>query len=146
MRLMVSSTVPRTATGGARPGLYTLDVDTFGDTASVPAQQIWDGIVGRVIHGERATLGVIELEPDAVLPEHNHDNEQLGLVIDGSITFTIGSERQTLTAGMTYAIPSDTPHEAVIGPEGAVVIDVFAPVREDWKALPEAEERPPRWP
>jgi unsaturated pyranuronate lyase len=121
-------------------------VDTFGDTASVPAQQIWDGIVGRVVHGERATLGLIELEPDAVLPEHSHDNEQLGLVIEGSITFTIGSERQTLGAGETYKIPSNTPHEAVIGPEGAVVIDVFAPVREDWKALPEAETRPPIWP
>ena len=89
---------------------------------------------------------VITFDPDAVLPEHSHDNEQIGLVIEGSITFTIGSERQTLNAGGTYAIPSNTPHEAVIGPEGAVVIDVFAPVREDWKSLPEAEQRPPRWP
>ena len=121
-------------------------MDTFGDTASIPAQQVWDGIVGRVVHGERATLGLVELEPDAVLPEHSHDNEQLGLVIEGSITFRIGSEQRTLSAGETYKIPSNVPHDAVIGPEGAIVIDVFAPVREDWKTLPHAEERPARWP
>ena len=40
----------------------------------------------------------------------------------------------------------NVPHEATAGPEGAVVIDVFAPVREDWVALDEAEPREPRWP
>jgi quercetin dioxygenase-like cupin family protein len=128
------------------PRPYTVNVDVFGDVASAPAQQIWDGIAGRVVHGERLTLGLIELEPKAVLPEHRHENEQVGMVIEGSITFRIGKERQTLGPGGTYRIPSNVAHDAVIGPEGAVVIDVFAPVREDWKALPEAEQRPPRWP
>ncbi|CAN5328764.1 hypothetical protein BH18ACT14_BH18ACT14_11210 [soil metagenome] len=67
------------------------------------------------------------------------------MVISGSITFTIGAEREALGPGGTYRIPSNVRHEAVIGPEGAVVIDVFAPVREDWKTLPELE-RLPRWP
>jgi len=128
------------------PRPYTVDVDALGDMASVPAQQIWDGIAGRAVHGERLTLGLIELEPDAVLPEHRHENEQLGMVISGSITFTIGTERQTLGPGGTWRIPSNMPHEATIGPEGAVVIDVFNPVREDWKALPETEPRSPLWP
>jgi len=114
--------------------------------ASVPPQQIWDGIAGRVVHGERLTLGLIELEPDAVLPEHRHESEQVGMVISGSITFSIGTERQTLGPGGTWRIPSNVSHEAVIGPEGAVVIDVFSPVREDWKVLPEADSRPPTWP
>ena len=141
---MVASRVPR-GPGRDKSRPYNLGVDAFGDTASQPAQQIWDGIVGRVVHGERLTLGLIELEPDAVLPEHQHDNEQLGMVISGSITFTIGAERQALGPGGTYRIPSNVPHEAAIGPGGAVVIDVFAPVREDWKTLPEVE-RLPRWP
>ncbi len=123
-----------------------MNVDALGDLTVVPPQQIWDGIVGRVVHGERLTLGLIELEPDAVLPEHKHENEQLGIVIEGSITFRIGTERETLGPGGTYRIASNVPHDAVIGPEGAVVIDVFAPVREDWKTLPAAEPRTPRWP
>jgi len=128
------------------PRPYTVDVDALGDIASVPAQQIWDGIAGRAVRGERLTLGLIELEPDVVLPEHSHENEQLGMVIEGSITFTIGTEHQTLGPGGTWRIPSNVPHEATIGPEGAVVIDVFSPARDDWKALPETEPRPPIWP
>ncbi|MGI8607508.1 MAG: cupin domain-containing protein [Gaiellaceae bacterium] len=122
-------------------------MDALGDIAAVPPQQIWDGITGRAVHGERLTLGLIELAPNAVLPEHRHENEQLGLVIEGSITFTIGTERRTLGPGGTWRIPGNVPHEAVIGPEGAVVVDVFSPVREDWKALPETESPPPPiWP
>ena len=121
-------------------------MDALGDIGSVPPQQIWDGIAGRAVHGERLTLGLIALAPAAVLPEHRHENEQLGMVLKGSITFTIGTERQTLGPGGIWRIPSNTAHEAVIGPEGAVVIDVFSPAREDWKVLPEAESPPPTWP
>jgi unsaturated pyranuronate lyase len=38
------------------------------------------------------------------------------------------------------------PHEATAAPDGAVVIDVFAPVRQEWEALEPADEREPRWP
>jgi quercetin dioxygenase-like cupin family protein len=48
--------------------------------ALVP-KQIWDGACARVVEGERITLAVVELDPGAVVPQHRHDNEQLGLVI-----------------------------------------------------------------
>jgi quercetin dioxygenase-like cupin family protein len=108
-------------------------------------QQIWDGILGRAVHGERITLGVIELDPDSVVPEHSHENEQLGLVLSGSLAFRVGDETRELGPGGTWRIPGNTPHEVRAGRNGAVVIDVFAPTREDWKLL-ERRERPPRWP
>ena len=42
--------------------------------------------------------------------------------------------------------PSNVLHEATAGPEGTVVLDVFAPVRQDWVDLAPAEPRKPRWP
>jgi quercetin dioxygenase-like cupin family protein len=62
------------------------------------------------------------------------------------MTFTIGGETRVVGPGETWTIPSNVPHEATAGPEGAVVIDVFAPVREDWSSLEAAERREPRWP
>ncbi|MEO8290713.1 MAG: cupin domain-containing protein [Gaiellaceae bacterium] len=109
------------------------------------SQQIWDGVVGRAIHGERITLGVIELEPDSIVPEHSHENEQLGIVISGSVKFRVGDETRDLGPGETWSIPAKVPHEVVTGPDGAVMIDVFAPVREDWKPLPQVDGTP-RWP
>lgn len=108
-------------------------------------QQIWDGVLGRSVHGERITLGVVELDPDSVVPEHSHENEQLGLVLSGSLSFRVGEETRELGPGGTWRITANTPHEVWAGPEGAVVIDVFSPVREDWEPL-ERRERPPRWP
>lgn len=109
-------------------------------------QQIWDGVLGRSVHGERITLGVIELDPGSVVPAHSHENEQLGLVLSGSLSFRVGEETRELGPGGTWRITANMPHEVRAGREGAVVIDVFAPVREDWAALDAAEPREPRWP
>lgn len=103
-------------------------------------------MLGRVVHGERITLGVIELDPSSVVPEHAHENEQLGLVLAGSLVFTIGGEPRELGPGDAYRIPANTPHDVAAGPEGAVVVDVFAPVREEWGAFERLEPRVPRWP
>jgi quercetin dioxygenase-like cupin family protein len=105
-----------------------------------------DGITARAVNGERLTMAVIDLEPNAISPEHHHDNEQLGFVIKGTIEFRVGSEKRVLQAGDTYLIPSHVPHEAVAGPEGATVTDVFAPVRADWADLKRAEPSPGDWP
>jgi quercetin dioxygenase-like cupin family protein len=118
----------------------------FGDVSELDLQRIWHGVDGRVVHGERVTLGIVELEPDAVVPEHAHENEQLGLCLSGTVRFRIGDETRELRPGMTWSIPANVPHEVHTGPEGAVLIDVFSPVREDWKSLEVAERRAPRWP
>jgi quercetin dioxygenase-like cupin family protein len=79
---------------------------------------------GRVVHGDRLSFSVVELDADSVVPEHSHEQEQLGIVLTGSLSFRIGEETQDLRPGATWSIPSNTPHEVHVGPEGAVVIDV----------------------
>jgi quercetin dioxygenase-like cupin family protein len=121
-------------------------VTGFDDVRSLSARRLVDGIAARAIHGERLTLAVVELDPGAVLPEHRHDNEQMGMVLRGSVLFRIEDEERELRPGETWQIPSDTPHRAEAGPDGASVIDVFAPPRAEWDQalLDEAAAR--RWP
>ena len=121
-------------------------VGGFDDLRSLPHLQVWETVTARVAHGERLSLAVVELDPGAHVPEHRHENEQLGLVLTGSLTFRIAEETRDLGPGETWTIPSDVPHEVTAGPEGAVVIDVFAPVRADWDELEAAAAREPRWP
>lgn len=110
------------------------------------AKRIWDGVVARVVEGRLLTLAVVELDPDALVPEHRHENEQLGFVIRGSVTFVIGDETEELGPGGTWRIPSDSSHVVRAGPDGAVVVDVFSPPRGDWAALDDEPAREPRWP
>jgi quercetin dioxygenase-like cupin family protein len=63
--------------------------------------------------------------PDGVdLPQHAH-GAQWGVVLEGSIDFTIGGETRTYGPGDAYFVPDGVPHSAVIHP-GYVGIDVFA--------------------
>jgi len=121
-------------------------VSAFDDLGDIGPQGIWRGVVVRAVHGERITLGVVELDPDSVVPEHSHENEQLGIVLSGSLSFRVGSETRELVPGGTWCIPANTPHEVVTGPDGAVVLDVFAPTRADWEQFERQAPGPARWP
>ena len=92
------------------------------------------------------SFAVVELAPNSIVARHQHSNEQIGLVLRGTLTFTVGGERRRLRAGDTYNIPADVPHDVVTGTEGAVVVDVFAPVRADWVRFVKETPAPPVWP
>jgi quercetin dioxygenase-like cupin family protein len=124
----------------------TEQAKTFESLHSIRPHMLVEGVLARAVEGERLTMAVVELAPNAVSPAHHHENEQLGFVIAGSIAMRIGTEERELNPGDTYNIPSDVSHDAVAGPDGATVVDVFAPVREDWKKLRRAEPGPGRWP
>jgi quercetin dioxygenase-like cupin family protein len=118
------------------------------NVADLPLLEIWgDAVRARRVEGERITLAIVELAPNAVVPEHRHAAEQLGLVIRGQMHFTVDGETRDLGPGGTWRILGDRPHDVVAGPEGAVVIDVFTPIRSDWEDRPIVDPAPaPRWP
>ena len=116
------------------------------DLSEIAPIQVWDHIRARRVQGGQVTLAVVELDPGAMVPEHRHPNEQNGLVIRGEMRFRVGSEERTLGPGGTWRVLGNVPHEAQAGPDGAVVIDVFSPVRSDWDALPSLEPTDPLWP
>jgi quercetin dioxygenase-like cupin family protein len=123
-------------------------VKNLVDIETQPVIDVWgDAVRARRIQGERITMAVVELAPDAIVPGHQHEAEQLGMVIEGSVTFTLGDERRELGPGGTWRIPSNVPHQVTTGPAGATVIDLFAPPRTDWDALPAGKARHAvRWP
>jgi quercetin dioxygenase-like cupin family protein len=121
-------------------------MSAFADLNAVGPQQIWDGLLARTVHGDRMTLSVIELDPDTDVPEHSHENEQMGLLLEGSLTFRIGGETKELRPGGIWTILAHVPHSVTTGPDGAVLVEVFSPAREDWQARERLEPRPARWP
>jgi quercetin dioxygenase-like cupin family protein len=118
----------------------------FADLDGLSAQRIWEGVVGRLVEGDRVTLAVIELDPDSLVPEHSHENEQLGVLVAGQLEFRIGDETRRVGPGGTWRIPANVPHEVQTGPDGAVAVEVFAPPRSEWATLERLDAQPPRWP
>jgi quercetin dioxygenase-like cupin family protein len=125
-------------------------MSNLADLVDIVPIQVWDGVIARRVEGEKLTVAVVELEPDSVVAEHRHANEQCGLVIEGEVTFRIGDEERQIGPGGTWRILADTPHSVVTGPRGAVLVDAFAPARDDWNERPAVgtsqEPVAPIWP
>jgi unsaturated pyranuronate lyase len=121
-------------------------MSAYAHLSQIGPLAIWTGVLGRAVQGAHITMAVVELAPNCIVPEHAHHNEQLGLVLKGSMLFTVGGERRELVAGDTYNIPSNVPHGVVAGPEGAVAIDVFSPVRADWARFEPGTPTKALWP
>jgi quercetin dioxygenase-like cupin family protein len=97
------------------------------------------GVVGRPLFGEGAMLNLIEFEPGSTVPLHSHPHEQLGIVLRGMQALVVDGVAHELGPLEGYVLPGGAEHSAYCGPEGALVLDVFRPVREDylerWNAL-----------
>ena len=103
----------------------------WGALASLPKFTSAPGIAMQLMAGEQIALNLVTLDPNAVVPGHNHTNEQAGYVVSGLINMTIAGETRDLRTGESYVIPANVPHGATAGAEGCVVIDIFSPPRAD---------------
>ena len=93
-----------------------------------------DGATAQALFGEQAMLNLVELAPHARVPRHSHPHEQLGVVLRGELTLGTSDGEHVLRPMDAYTLPGDIEHEAVAGPEGALVLDVFQPIREDYRS------------
>ena len=91
------------------------------------------GVRMQPLFGEGAMLNLIDFEPNARVPEHSHPHEQLGMVVDGELVLEIDGVAHRLRPGVAYQIPGGTPHGAWTEDTTCRVLDVFQPVREDYR-------------
>lgn len=104
----------------------------FHQLDDLPVTENFPGISFRHVHGEQCSFSVFELEPNADLPRHSHHNEQAGMLLRGSLTFFTAEGETEVSPGSVWMIPAHEEHGGRSGPEGATVVEVFAPAREDW--------------
>ena len=91
------------------------------------------GVRLRTPHGEKIMLSLVEIDDAAEVPTHEHPHEQAGILISGHMQLTIGDEQKLLSPGDMYIIPGNTPHRALAVGGPVVAMDVFSPIREDYK-------------
>ena len=107
--------------------------------SEVPPFSPAPGIQIQPVIGDSLMTCWIAMEPGAVVAEHSHVNEQLGVVVEGSVTLTAEGETRELVVGDAYLMPSDLAHSGVAGAEGVLLVETFVPVREEyakaWRAI-----------
>jgi unsaturated pyranuronate lyase len=99
-----------------------------------PAREIFPGVRIRTAWGESLMMSFVQFEQaGALVPTHAHLHEQMGMGLEGEFELTIDGETQVIRAGDAYLIPSNVPHSArsINGPARA--LDLFHPVRDDYR-------------
>ena len=100
-----------------------------------------DGVSGTPLFGDKGMLNLIEFEPGSTVPLHSHPHEQLGVVLRGMQALVVDGVAHELQAMEGYVLPGGVEHSAYCGPDGALVLDVFCPVREDYRERWQAEAK-----
>jgi quercetin dioxygenase-like cupin family protein len=110
-------------------------VTQVADLDAGPWHELTPGVRMSPLFGDGAMLNLLEFEAGKRVDVHSHPHEQLGLVLEGELVLEIDGVEHRLGPGCGFQIPGGVPHAAWTE-EGVPcrVIDVFQPVREDFRA------------
>jgi len=92
------------------------------------------GVEGRPLFGHGAMINLIEFAAGATVPAHSHPHEQLGIVLRGMQALVVEGVAHEMGPLDGYVLPGGVEHSAYCGADGALVLDVFCPAREDYRA------------
>jgi quercetin dioxygenase-like cupin family protein len=103
----------------------------FGTFNGVEPFAIFPGVGLHPIAGDQVFLGHVVYQPGTTVKRHSHEHtEQAMLVLEGSVTMTIGEETRELGEGDTCIVNRGVEHE-LYSEHGVTFIEALAPVPLD---------------
>lgn len=105
---------------------------------SLPKEVVRNGVARSAFRGDQVLLVMNWLEPGMDVNPHKHPFEQVVYIVKGNVHFHIGDEVIEAGPGSVIRIPPNAMHYAEpVGDETVWNLDVFAPIREDYRHLVE---------
>jgi quercetin dioxygenase-like cupin family protein len=104
----------------------------FVNLKELPEKEVVPGFRGKFIHSNNITVAHWTISAGAELPNHDHPQEQITILIKGKFEFTLANEVKEISSGESVVIPSNISHKGKALTD-CYAIDVFYPLREDYK-------------
>lgn len=99
-----------------------------------PARRTTKNLVGGTssIQIEHFNLGYVELDPQGgQVPWHNHEQEEIYFILEGTGEMCVGDEIQTVHGGQVVFIPSNAFHQLTnVGEDPLIMIYCYAPASD----------------
>ena len=90
------------------------------------------GFEGYFVHTDYMTFAYWSIKAGSSLADHTHEPEQVVNVMEGQFELTIDGQTKVLEPGMVAIVPPNIPH-AGRAVTDCKIIDVFYPIREDYR-------------
>jgi mannose-6-phosphate isomerase-like protein (cupin superfamily) len=107
---------------------------TFLSIADAPVERFASGRETRRLAGVAGlpathfAMGHSTLDPGGAIPEHQHPNEEVYVILSGSGLMSVGNEQREVAEGCCVFIPPDAPHALRnTGAATMTVLWVYAP-------------------
>lgn len=92
-----------------------------------------DGLETRIFPGENVMLSVVRIAPHKSGEIHHHPQEQWGVLLEGSGVRIQDGIEVAVGVGDFWQTPGNVAHGFRAGANGAVVLDVFSPPRDEYR-------------
>jgi quercetin dioxygenase-like cupin family protein len=106
--------------------------------SEIPLETVTPTIDRKLVTLDRLMLAQVFLKQGAIVPAHEHHNEQGTYILSGKLRFWLGEHADApgdtfvdVGAGEVLMIPGGLRHRAE-ALEDTLDLDVFTPPREDW--------------
>ena len=108
---------------------------------TLPREVVRKGIERCAFRGDNVIMVMNWIEPNIRVNPHKHDFEQIAICVEGEFNYHVGAEVSHMTPGSMLRVPPNTMH--YVEPTGGKValnLDVFAPIRDDYRHLVEYQK------
>jgi len=104
----------------------------------IPLLELSPGIKVHLVSAEKISVIFVTMDPNAQVPLHHHESEQIMMVMDGAVEYIVEGKIYPLKEGDVVVIPSNIEHGAYVSDRGCHTIEAFSPPRWDYVAKLEA--------
>lgn len=107
----------------------------------LPKESVRPGVERVGFSGDDVLMVMNTLQPGMEVRPHSHPFEQLAYIVSGRMKFTVGDEVFDAGPGSVIRIPANVEHcGEPMGDEPVLNLDVFSPIREDYRHLVEYQQ------
>ena len=97
------------------------------------ARKLAEGLETRIFPGENVMLSVVRIAANRAGEVHSHPQEQWGVMLEGSGVRVQDGVEHSVRTGDFWQTPGGVSHGFRAGPDGAVILDVFSPPRDEYR-------------
>lgn len=103
----------------------------FYDWNSIKPDEITASYLRKIAVGENVTIARIEVQGGSTTQPHNHENEEIIIVLKGTWRFNLPSGEVIIRPNQMLLIPPGVEHSS-LALEDTVALDICSPKRCDW--------------
>ena len=109
----------------------------------VPLVEVAAGSRSHIVPGQNALVSFLTMSPHSHFGVHQHEAEQIMIVVDGYCDEIIEGKLYRVGKGDVIVLPPNVAHGGYALDQPCVVIDIFCPPRQDYleKAKKAMEEQ-----